>query len=305
MRNKWLLASLMAALSLCSCYHRVQETGSEALVQYSERQLDSLSFQSSHHYTNNYNFLVKGDTLFLLHQQPEEKISGMPTDSFPVTKGTRLVVADIRMIPQDSQDSVWIQLATEQSAFGWIHEQEMLKRVVPDDPISQFIAVFSDTHVLIFLVVICVIAFGYWMRILLRHNARIVHFRDIDSFYPALLAFIVAASATFYASIQMFAPDVWRHFYYHPTLNPFAVPPLLSIFLSSVWMMLIVAIATIDDVRNYLSFGDAVLYLSGLVAVCAFNYILFSVSTLYYIGYVLLVAYACFALHRYLRRNSS
>lgn len=46
----------------------------------------------------------------------------------------------------------------------------------------------------------------------MRKNAKIVHFRDIDSFYPTLLAIIVACSATFYASIQNFVPDVWRHF---------------------------------------------------------------------------------------------
>ena len=137
----------------------------------------------------------------------------------------------------------------------------------------------------------------------MRKNAHLVHFRDIDSFYPTLLAIIVASAATFYASIQNFAPDVWRHFYFHPTLNPCSVPPLLSVFLSSVWAMLIVGIAAIDDTFHKLPAGEAVLYICGLIGVCAVDYIIFSILSLYYIGYLLLVAYVYFALYRYATKN--
>ena len=68
--------------------------------------------------------------------------------------------------------------------------------------------------------------------------------------------------------------------------------------------MLIIAIATIDYVRRLLKSGDAILYLSGLSAVCAVNYIIFSVLTLYYIGYILLVVYIYYAFRMYLRRSS-
>lgn len=34
---------------------------------------------------------------------------------------------------------------------GWIRESEMLAGVSPDDPISQFIDFFSNTHLLVFL----------------------------------------------------------------------------------------------------------------------------------------------------------
>jgi hypothetical protein len=113
------------------------------------------------------------------------------------------------------------------------------------------------------------------LRRIYRHNAHIVHFNDIDSFYPTLLCLIVASSATLYASIQTFNPELWKHFYFHPTLNPFSVPLALGVFLSSVWAMLIVGLAAVDDVRHQLPFGDAVLYLGGLAAVCAVNYIVF------------------------------
>ena len=58
------------------------------------------------------------------------------------------------------------------------------------------------------------------------------------------------------------------------------------------------AIATVDDVRHHLSLGETILYLGGLAAVCAVNYVVFSVTTLYYIGYPLLIAYFYFAIRR-------
>lgn len=121
----------------------------------------------------------------------------MEVDSFPAYKHDMLAVAEIRIIPTDSIDSVWVELATEDSRFGWTRESQFLNKVVPDDPISQFISIFSDVHLIIFLVVIGVIVISYWIRHLLKHKAPIVHVRDINSFYPSLLAMLVATSATF------------------------------------------------------------------------------------------------------------
>ena len=265
--------------------------------------VDSLAFRVKHHYSQGFNFVVIPDSLMLLRQQPEEAVNDMKTDSFAVKKGKEVVVADIRILPNDKQDSVWVQIATEDYAFGWIHESQLLKQVVPADPISQFISTFSNIHLLIFLIVISIMGVGYLARKILKKNAHIVHLNDISSFYPTLLAVIVALSAAFYASIQLFAPETWREFYFHPSLNPFSQPLLLNIFLVLVWAMLIICIATIDDVRRLLKSGDTLLYLSGLGAVCAVNYIVFSVLTLYYIGYPLLLVYIYYAFRIYLRKT--
>ena len=265
---------------------------------------DSLSFRVKHHYSQGFNFIVTSDSLMLLRQQPEEAVNEMTTDSFAVKKGKEVVVADIRILPIDKQDSVWVQIATEDYAFGWIHESRLLKQVDPADPISQFISTFSNVHLLIFLIVFSIMGVGYLARKILKKNAHIVHFNDISSFYPTLLAVIVALSAAFYASIQLFAPETWREFYFHPSLNPFSQPLLLNIFLVLVWAMLIIGLATIDDVRRLLKSGETLLYLSGLGAVCAVNYIVFSVLTLYYIGYPLLIAYIYYAFRVYLRKSS-
>lgn len=267
------------------------------------RQLDSISFTTTHHYGENYNFVVKADSLPLLRQQPEEVVSQMPTDTFCVYRHQHLVVADIRILPADSIDTVWVQLARDQLTFGWIHESQLLDNVMPDDPISQFISIFSDIHLLIFLFVVIIIAAIYIAKKASQQQAKIVHFNDIPTPYPLALVLTVATSATLYATIQKFAPEMWRHFYYHPTLNPFAVPFMLAVFLTSVWFMLILAIAAVDEVRRHLPLGEAMLYSCALVAVCSIVYVVFSITTLYYIGYFLLLEYFYFSIKHYLKTN--
>ena len=292
---------LFLLVLLCSsCYHQNTKNINENLLD-SVGQNDSSHFKATHHYSSNYNFVVKADSLVLSKLQPEETLSHLQSDSLVVYKNEHLVVADIRIMSADSIDSVWVQVARDQQTFGWIHESKLLPNVVPDDPISLFISTFSDIHLLVFLVIIVLISVYYIMRKLLSASLPIVHLRDINSIYPTLLVLLVATSATFYASIQLFAPQVWHHFYFHPTLNPFSVPLPLNLFLLSVWAILLIGLAAIDDVRHLLPLGDAVLYLCGLAAVCAVNYIIFSVSTLYYIGYPLLIVYVYWAIKRYIK----
>lgn len=298
--NKASLLLFLLVLLCSSCYHQNTKNINENLLD-SVGQNDSSHFKATHHYSSNYNFVVKADSLVLSKQQPEETLSHLQEDSLIVYKNDHLVVADIRIMSADSIDSVWVQVARDQQTFGWIHESKLLPNVVPDDPISLFISIFSDIHLLVFLVIIVLISVSYIMRKLLSASLPIVHLRDINSIYPTLLVLLVATSATFYASIQLFAPQVWHHFYFHPTLNPFSVPLPLNLFLLSVWAILLIGLAAIDDVRHLLPLGDAVLYLCGLAAVCAVNYIIFSVSTLYYIGYPLLIVYVYWAIKRYIK----
>lgn len=299
MRACMLAAMLIVAAMLTGCYHN---TGCNVPRAAATPQPDTAVFEHTHHYSLNYNFVVKADSLVLLRQQPEELLNGMLTDSVTVYKHDHLVVADIKIMPSATADSVWIQVARDQETFGWTREQALLAATVPSDPISQFISIFSDIHLLIFLIVISTISVAYLMRTLLRRNARIVHFNDIGSFYPTLLALTVAAAAVIYSSIQNFSPDSWRHFYFHPTLNPFSVPSAIAVFLTTVWAMPVLALAVADSVRRLLPPAEALLYICGLAGICAANYIIFSIATLYYIGYPLLVAYAYFAVKTYFKR---
>ena len=305
-----LLAMLSLLLSVTGCYHnkaRELPTADTAVVKYVapyidtvalKQRRDSLLFLSQHHYTENFNFVVRADSITLYSQQPEEVVSRMFTDSFSVYKHELLAVADIRIMPTDSVDSVWVQLARDQVTFGWIHESDLLPNVDPDDPISQFITFFSNSHLLLFLVVLIVFAVGYTGRIAIQKNAKIVHFNDIESPYPTALTLTVATSATLYSTIQNFTPQLWRHFYFHPTLNPLLAPTLIAIFLVSVWAIIIVGLAAVDEVRKSLPMYEAFLYLCGLLSVCAVAYIVFTLTTIYYVGYVLLVAYFYFAIKK-------
>jgi hypothetical protein len=298
---------------LASCYNQGPITPDAWNL--TEQQLDSISFYTTHHYSQGYNFVVKKDSLVVLEQQNEmmpipdiltlEITTGEETmpmlslvDSIILRKHDHLVVADIRTVATDSIDSVWVKVARDQLTFGWVRESVLLTAVSPDDPISQFIDFFSDTHLLFFLAFCTLVLGAYGVRHLLRKGAKIVHFNDIPSFYPTLLCLLVAASAVLYSSIQLFAPEMWRHFYYHPSLNPFTLPWHLGLFVVFVWSLLIVAIATVDDIRHHLTLGETILYLGGLAAVCAVDYVGFSVTTLYYIGYPLLFAYIFFAIRR-------
>jgi len=294
---------------LCGCYNRGPITPDAWNL--TEQQLDSISFYTTHHYTQNYNFVVTGDSLVVVAQQPEamaipdvvsieiESIGEeQQKDSITLRKYEHIVVADIMTVPSDTIDSVWVKVARDQLTFGWIHEKELLAKVSPDDPISQFIDLFSNVHLLVFLAFCVVIVAAYGVRRLMRRGAKIVHFNDIPSFYPTTLCLLVASSAVLYSSIQLFGPESWRHFYYHPSLNPFGMPLHLGLFVTFVWAIIIVAIATVDDVTKHLPLGSAILYLGGLLAVCAVLYVIFSITTLYYIGYPLLIAYFVFAIRR-------
>jgi len=283
---------LLAALLLTGCYNHGQQTPDAWNL--TQQQIDSISFSTTHHYSQNYNFLVHTHSIPLA-----DNIPPLAFDTMYIVKGERVVVADIRIVPTDSIDSVWVKVARDQITQGWIRESQLLKGVSPDDPISQFIDIFSDSHLLIFLALCVGVGSFYAMRRLLRQKAYIIHFNDIDSVYPTILAVLVSLSATFYASIQMFGAESWRHYYFHPSLNPFALPWHLGCFVGSVWLIVIVAVAVVDDVRRLLSPTDMLLYLSGLGAVCSVCYVVFSILTLYYIGYLLLIAYIVFAFQRY------
>lgn len=294
---------LLLSLALTACYNQASQTPDAWSL--TEEQQDSISFYSTHHYTQNFNFVVKNDSLVLYalrsDQKSDDNANAEANDSVVVAPGDRVVVADITYVTTDTIDSVWVKLAHDQMTQGWIQESRMLPNVKPDDPISWFIDTFSDSHLLLFLALVVVVLAAYGLLLIKRRKARIVHWNDFESPFPMALALLLSTAAVVYASIQLFDPDAWRHFYYHPTLNPFALPPKLSAFMTLVWTILIVTLAAIDDIFHRFSFGEALLYTMGLAAVCAVDYVLFSISTLYYVGYPLLVAYIVYALYLHFR----
>ncbi len=301
-KSSFLLINLLASCLLAvSCYYP-QPDYSDAW-DLTEHRKDSLDFGVLHHYNINYNFLVAEDSLHLRETRPCHNLpeNEGKSDTIPVFEGDRLVVADIMIVPEDPVDSVWVKVARDQSTMGWVHERDLLSGVVPDDSISRFIHTFSDTHLIYFLSLLGVLLIVYLIRRMRRRRFHIVHFDDIGSCYPTLLCLTLSGAATLYASMQRFVPATWTEFYFHPTLNPFGLPFILSLFIASVWLIVILAIASVEDVCRQLPFRSAVLYLFGLLGVCSACYLVFSLTTLYFVGYPLLLLYAGWALYRYYR----
>lgn len=300
MRLLWLFA---VVLLLCSsCYY--QKPIHDDRWDLSQGALDSLNFVAKHHYSRNYNFLVSADSLGLQIEQPmHNETTHEDQDSVWVYGNNRLVVADILIIPEDSVDSVWVKVARDQLTMGWLHERTLLRHVVPSDSISQFIHLFSNRHSIYFWGIFTLVCIIYLVRRIRCRRFRVVHFDDVGSCYPALLCMVMAGAATLYASIQQFVPQTWVEFYFHPTLNPLNLPLILGLFIASVWMIAILAIASIEDVYRQLERREAVLYLCSLLGMCVVCYSFFSVATLYYVGYPCLLAYWAMALYRYYKHG--
>jgi hypothetical protein len=296
-RRLSIVLCILATTLLSSCYYEHnKDTDRWDLT---EDARDSIEFLSSHHYTCNYNFKVSTDSLRLQVQPPLKDIKPLFTDSITVYRSDELVVADIMTLPADSVDSVWIKVAHNQEIMGWTHEKTLLSHVVPDDPISRFIHMFSNQHLLYAIVLLGVLLLVYLVRTVRRRRIPIVHFNDIDSFYPTLLCLLVSGAATLYSSIQLFAPETWREFYFQPTLNPFGLPFILSAFLITTWSILLVGIAVLDDVHHLLGIADGTTYLFGLAGMCVVDYLFFTLTTLYYVGFFFLALYYAFAVYRY------
>ena len=183
--------------------------------------------------------------------------------------------------------------------MGWLRHKELIRSAVPDDPISKFIFTFSDCHFWYFLCVAAVVILLTAYRWARHESFPCVILHDIPSFYPTMLLLTLCTSASLYASIQRFVPDMWLQYYFHPTLNPFALTPVLGLFVASVWLLLVLLIATIEEVFSLLPPIQSLSYLFSLMGICLACYLIFSVAGTYMFGYFLLPVSYVFATWRY------
>ena len=294
------LPFLFLLLLLTSCYHR----SASLSPRQSDLPLgvrDSLNFAYSHHYSVGYNFVMHDDSLLLLDERPLHTSEGAVavSDSTWVLKDDPLVVAAIIIIPEDSIDCVWVKVARDQVTMGWTHERDLLEKASPDDPISQFIRIFSSRHTLWFLLVMCLALCVALVHVMRRMHFRSLFHHDIPSAYPTFLVVTLALSAVLYAHIQRYEPQMWVHFYFHPTLNPLAQPPLICAFLITVWLLLLLFIAALQDVLRLLPLSQALLYLLFLAGSCMFTYIFFSLLPSSPLSYLLCLVCGCVAIGYY------
>lgn len=273
---------LFICFSFLSCRYARPRLDEETM---SAATRDSLSCLYERHYTLNTNLEVVADSVV---------IACLPVKDCYRTlrRGDRVVVAEVAVHPEDSVDSVWVKLAHTQEVQGWIGEGEMKRAFVPTDSISQFIYLFSNTHASYFVIVFALFTGVWLLRLFRRKQLKMVYFDDIDSVYPLLLCLLMAFCATVYESMQVFVPETWEHFYFNPTLSPLRVPLVLSVFLTGIWLFIVVLLAVLDDLFRQLSASVALFYLLGLAACCIFCYFFFILTTRIGVGYLFLAAFA-------------
>lgn len=297
-RRAWLLCvSVMCwvtgLLLLSACHYKVPDLESEEL---SQKTKDSLTYLYERHYTWNTNLEVVDDSIAL-------ECLPIKNTFILLNKGDRVVVAEFAVHPTDSVDSIWVKLAHSQDEQGWIREKELINSFAPTDSISQAIHLFSNTHASYFVIIFALFVGVYLFRAFRRKQLQMVYFNDIDSIYPLFLCLLMAFSATTYESMQVFMPDTWEHFYFNPTLSPFKVPLVLSVFLLSIWLFLVVALAVLDDLFRQLTPAAAIFYLLGLMSCCIFCYFFFILMTHIYIGYLFLALFVWLFTKKVCRNN--
>ena len=281
MKALWLLP---LTFILASCYYQDKDATLYAVGDNFELCVDSLSLQSSQP----------------LHNQPIDTTC----EQMNVYLGNPLVVAETLIIPEDSVDSVWVKLARDQFTMGWTHQRTFLESVVPDDPISQFIHLFSVRHLLVFAIIFALSLIVLLWQVFSNKRPHVFFLRDILSPYPTFLLITLAASSLLYAGIQHYVPETWVLYYYHPTLNPFGLPLILSLFLCSVWLLLVLAIATIDEVLRQIPTGEGFMYLLSLLGCCILCYLLFTLAALSPgASYILYALFVLILLLRYFRHS--
>lgn len=257
----------------------------EAFEGYTPQQIDSLIFRLEHHYTINFNFLVKADSLMLIPRDGD-----LVQDTCHVYDGELVAVAAMNW----QSDTLWIKVAHDQMTMGWIPEQELLRGVTPDDPISEVLDALTGSRSIW---MSALVAIGVVLLVVRQGRSRVlsaVKNGGMPMVYPRLFLGLVALMASLYVSVQNFVPEFWQEYYFHPTLNPLILPSVMAMLMTVVWLVLITAIAVVDEVYHHLYFADGIAFLLELLGIGMVVYLVIGWTTLYYIGYLLLVAFIIF-----------
>lgn len=287
----YILGVVCLLLCVTACHYRTSLSSVEK-----ESSKDSVAaVVRERPYALNSNFRVTADTLWL-HQLPL-------LDSIPVREGDELVVAEITARKEMEGDSVWVKVARDQETIGWVPERQLLSHIVPIDPISRCIHLFSNSHALPFFLVLAVFFLCFVYRALRRKQIKLIWLNDIDSVFPITLSWLMAAAATLYNSMQHFVPETWERYYYDPSLNPFDLPFVLGLFVLSVFLILLLGVALLDDLFHQTTMEVAFFYLLGLASCCIFLYIFFTYLWVY-LAYVAFIAYSVWCVRRLRKANS-
>lgn len=274
------------------------EESTDTVPKLTPQQVDSVVFRLTHHYGPNFNFELKADSMILVPREGD-----LIQDTCVVRNKDLLVVAQIKRIEaSDStmEDTFLIKVAHNQTTMGWVKESELLKNAVPNDPISQLIDFMTGSRAIWMSSMLGFGVIAFFFR-KMRKQQMIVGLSEMDSFYPPLLLILVACVAALYASVQNFVPEFWQEYYFHPTMNPLLLPPIMAVLVTLVWLTLIVLVAVVIEVYNNFYSFRGIIYLFEIAGLCMLVYLLISWTTLIYVGYLLLPILIAFLIYGYFK----
>ena len=285
------------------------EESTDTVPKLTPHQVDSVVFRLTHHYGPNFNFELKADSMILVPREGD-----LIQDTCVVRSKDLLVVAQIKRIEaSDStmEDTFLIKVAHDQTTMGWVKESELLENAVPDDPISQLIDFMTGSRAIWMSSFLGFGVIAFFFRKMRKQKMsislselKVVDLIEMDSFYPPLLLILVACVAALYASVQNFVPEFWQEYYFHPTMNPLLLPPIMAVLVTLVWLTLIVIVAVVIEVYNNFYSFRGIIYLFEIAGVCMLVYLLISWTILIYLGYLLLpilIAYLIYYYFKYIR----
>lgn len=285
------------------------EESTDTVPKLTPQQVDSVVFRLTHHYGPNFNFELKADSMILVPREGD-----LIQDTCVVRNKDLLVVAQIKRIEaSDStmEDTFLIKVAHDQTTMGWVKESELLENAVPDDPISQLIDFMTGSRAIWMSSFLGFGVIAFFFRKMRKQkmsislsDLKVVDLIEMDSFYPPLLLILVACVAALYASVQNFVPEFWQEYYFHPTMNPLLLPPIMAVLVTLVWLTLIVIVAVVIEVYNNFYSFRGIIYLFEIAGLCMLIYLLISWTILIYVGYLLLpilIAYLIYYYFKYIR----
>lgn len=299
-RATLLLSTIIMMLTSISCDYRI-DTSSDTWHLDNTYRIDSVAFMRSHHYWKSDIFYVH-TPFTTVDRRYIHQPDSIPQDSVLISSAQELAIVDIYIDSNSEHPTVWNKVITFNGANGWIKEEVLMQKIIPDNFVSKFIFHFSEKSTWVYIGIGIVAALLIFVHRKKHRPLRFPHYNDVETFYPTLLCLLISIEATIYGTIQCFAPDTWVEFYFHPTLNPFSdeLPIVLIAFICGIWLLIISFIAVVEDLTHQFNhITDYLAYLSTLVLLCAILYIIFSLSVHIYIGYVLLLAYVIFAFYRH------
>lgn len=252
-------AILLAMSIVISCTYQPRSTHSDWAL--SPQQLDSIKFSELHHYNVGYNFVLSADSMQLRSAPSNYTLNlDYAPDSAMLVKGEDFVVTEIFRNPvaEGKSDSIWLRVGSDEVPLGWVSESEMLSNATPVDPISQFIHWCKSNDVLILMVFVAI----YFICILMMRSRKTFPFvvsHNKISIYPVAFLICIAIAGTLHAFVFRFSYDSWQEFYFHPSLNPFCLPPLMALHIGSVWLCLLLYLSSYFELKSRIPTGQLAL----------------------------------------------